>query len=82
MTSSEITKYACILYFREIVSNGWLHKVKIVNLVHDEILVECPIELEEVAMKKLIDSMELAGKPFCPIVELKAEAISGKYWVH
>lgn len=81
-TSADITKYACIIFFREILKRNWWRKVKIVNLVHDEILVECPIEMVEEVKVVLVNSMETAGKPFCPIVPLKAEAIHGDHWVH
>lgn len=81
-TSADITKYACIIFFREILKRGWWMKVKIVNLVHDEILVECPIDLVEEVKEVLVTSMEEAGKPFCSIVPLYAEAIHGDHWVH
>ena len=81
-TSSDITKYACILFFKEILKRDWWLEVKIVNLIHDEILVECPIHLVEEVKEVLVRSMEEAGKPFCPIVSLKADAIHGSFWVH
>ena len=82
MTSSDITKYAAILFFKEILKHQWFNVVKIVNLVHDEILVECPQNMEEEVKNLLILSMEEAGKPFCKIVPLKADAVSGTYWIH
>ena len=75
-------KYACVIFFREILKREWLHIVKIVNLVHDEILVECPIDMTEEVKRVLIQSMEDAGKPFCTIVPLKASAVHGDHWVH
>jgi len=81
-TSADITKYACIIFFREILKRNWWMKVKIVNLVHDEILVECPEDMVEEVQSVLISSMEDAGKPFCPIVPLYADAIHGDHWVH
>lgn len=81
-TSADITKYACILFFKEILRRDWWLKVKIVNLVHDEILVECPVEIVEEVKKALIDSMENAGKPFCKTISLKAAAKHGDHWVH
>jgi len=80
--SADITKYACILFFKEILIRGWWKQVKIVNLIHDEILVECPESLVNIVKEVLIICMENAGKPFCPIVPLKAEAIYGDHWVH
>lgn len=81
-TAADITKYACILFFREIIHRDWWKIVKIVNLVHDEILVECPKNLESEVKKVLIECMEKAGISFCQTVLLKAGAVSGDHWVH
>jgi DNA polymerase I len=81
-TSSDITKYAGVLFFKEILYRHWWKIVKIVNVIHDEFLIECPKEIAEEVKKVLIDCMEQAGKPFCPIVPLKADASIGEYWVH
>lgn len=81
-TSSDITKYACILLFKEILKRNWWLTVKIVNIIHDELLIECPKELVEEVQIIVVNCMEEAGKPFCKIVSLKAEAIHGNHWVH
>jgi DNA polymerase-1 len=81
-SAADITKYACILFFKAILTNKWWMKVKIVNLIHDEILVECPEEMLEEVQSILLKCMEEAGKPFCTTVPLKASAESGLYWVH
>lgn len=81
-TSADITKYACVIFFREILQRDWWLKVKIVNLIHDEILVECSGDLVDEVKKVLINSMEEAGKPFCTIEPLKAGALHGDHWVH
>ena len=82
MTSGDITKYAGVLFFKEILILNWFNVVKIVNFVHDEILVECPENMAEQVKEVLIRCMEQAGQPFCPIVPLKAEALIGDHWVH
>jgi DNA polymerase-1 len=82
LTASDITKYACILFFKQILLKNWWMKVKIVNLIHDEILLECSPNLVEEVERILVDCMEDAGKPFCTIVPLKAEAVHGDHWVH
>lgn len=81
-TGADITKYASILFFSEILKRNWLFKVKIINLIHDEILTEQPSELTELVNTVLIHCMEQAGKPFCTILPLKASAKSGKHWIH
>lgn len=81
-SSSDITKYACILYFKEILKRGWWLKVKIVNLVHDEIIIETPHDLTVEAKNLLLDCMKEAAKPFCKIVPLGASADTGDHWIH
>ena len=81
-TSSDITKLATIYFFRQILEMGLFGVVKIVNLVHDEILVECPDELVDEMSQVLITSMVDAGDKFCTIVPLRADAVVGKHWVH
>ncbi len=81
-SSADITKYAGILFLREILKRDWWMKVKIVNLVHDEILVECPKEIVEEVKEVLIKSMTEAGNPFCRVLPLSADALVGEHWVH
>lgn len=81
-TAADSSKYAGILFLKEILKNNWWLKVKIVNMVHDEYLVECPIEMVEEVKVVLANCMAEAGKPFCKILPLKADAIHGTHWVH
>lgn len=70
------------MYYRTILSRNLLHIIKIVNIVHDEILVECPEKMVESEAIILKNCMEVAGKPFCKTVELKAVPEIGDYWIH
>lgn len=81
-SAADITKYATVLFFKEILKNKWFNKVKIVNLIHDEILVESPEEIAEEVSKVLTNCMSEAAKPFCKILPLKADAKIGKHWLH
>lgn len=81
-SSADITKYAGILFMKEILSRNWYMIVKIVNFVHDEILVECPKEIAEEVKDVLLKCMTEAGKPFCRTLPLSAEALIGDHWVH
>lgn len=81
-TAADVTKYAGILFLKEILKRGWWLKVKIVNVVHDEYLVECPIDMVEEVKIVLTGCMSEAGKPFCKTLPLKADAIHGDHWVH
>ena len=81
-SSADITKFAGILFLRQILERNWWMKVKIVNFVHDEILVECPKEIAEEVKDILLECMTKAGDPFCRILPLSADALIGEHWVH
>ena len=81
-TSAEITKYAAIMFFDEILKRGWFDTVKICNIVHDEIVVECPIDMGKEIGERLQYHMEQAGKPFCKVIPLKAEPCISDFWSH
>ena len=79
--SAEITKLACVLFWRNyIVKNNLINKVKIVNLIHDEVLVECHKDIAEVTAKELQKAMEDAGSKFCKRVPLKADPCIDFKW--
>lgn len=81
-SAADMTKYAGILFMREILKNGWWLKVKIVNFVHDEILVECPEEISEEVRDLLVTCMKEAANPFCRVLPLNADALIGEHWLH
>lgn len=81
-TSAMITKIAGIKLFNYLLENNLLIKVKIVNFVHDEILIEVPIELKDRMMKVLKQCMESAGHIFCKRVPLVANLEVSDHWVH
>ena len=81
-SGADITKYAGILIFNYIVKKGYFNQVKIVNVVHDEILVESPEHLTEEMSFVVKDSMVKAGAKFFQRVPLDASCDVGKYWIH
>lgn len=81
-SSAIITKIAGIKLFDYLCKHNLLFIVLIPNLVHDEILVECPKELEKEISKATQDSMEGAGRIFCKTVTLKAVPEVATYWKH
>lgn len=81
-SSSDISKYALILVFKEILKQNLLNTILIGNFVHDEIVLDVPEHLAEEWAIILQNCMEQAGKPFCPIIPLKAEAVISDYWGH
>ena len=79
--SAEITKLACVYFWNKyLVPNNLLFKVLIVNIIHDEILVETPLRIAEETAKQLEKSMVDAGAKFCKRVKLKADPCVAPYW--
>ena len=80
--AGSMTKLAAIFFKEEITKRKWYEEVKIVNLVHDEIVVESLKRLAEEASTVLSECMERAGKYFCKKVPMIAEAVVVNYWEH
>lgn len=74
-TAADIMKIAMINVFNSLKENNL--KAKIVLQVHDELLIEAPIDEEEKVKELLVREMENAVKLDVP---LKVEALSGKSW--
>ena len=70
------------LYFDWVVDNGYFNKIKFCIPVHDEINIEVPNELVEIADKKLSEVMKDAAKPFLKTLELDSDAEISDHWVH
>ena len=81
-TSAEITKIATIYFFKYLIENNLLFKVLIVNLIHDEILLEVPKEMAESISIVLKQCMEKAGNIFCKTVKLEATPLITDFWEH
>lgn len=77
-----MTKIAAIRYFNHLVNDGLIFKVLIPNDVHDELLIEPPIEIAEQEGRKLSECMEYAANIFCKKVSIKAEPEIGDHWIH
>lgn len=82
MSSAEITKMACIFIFNYLLANDLIGIVKFVNVIHDEILIECPETIKDTMKKVVEDCMARAGNIYCKIVPLKAEAEVCNFWNH
>ena len=76
-----ITKLACTNFFNWIIDNGLFDKVKIVAIVHDEVCIEYPKELED-TYKMLEYHMEEASKAYCKFSKIPAKAEVGTHWIH
>lgn len=81
-SAADCTKYAAFLFWKWIISTNNFGVVRFVNIVHDEIIVECPDEIVEHTSQVLKDCMEKAGSYFCKRVPLTAEPQIGNKWLH
>jgi DNA polymerase-1 len=79
-TGASMTKWATVLFRRWIIENDYQDKIKIVNLIHDELVLEVLNELAPVAAKNLKRCMEESGKKFCPNVSWIADPAISKMW--
>ncbi|MEG1568449.1 MAG: DNA polymerase I [Oscillospiraceae bacterium] len=74
-TAADIIKLAMIRVFNRLKDEGL--KAKLVLQVHDELIVECPVDEQERAEKILGEEMQNAAKLCVP---LKADVNSGDTW--
>jgi len=81
-TSGSMTKLAAIYLKQELLKKEIYDKVWIVNLVHDEIVVETSNDYSEEVSKLITLCMEKAGKVFCKTIPMIAETVKSKYWTH
>lgn len=79
--SAEISKLAGIYFWQDyIIPNNLFGVVKLVNIIHDEYLVECPESIIEEACNAIQGAMEKSASKFCKRVKLGAEPAYAKYW--
>jgi len=81
-TAAIITKIAGVRYFNHLVESNLLFKVLIPNCVHDEYLIEPPLELLEQETKEIQKAMDEAAAFFCKSVKLVAVPEVADYWIH
>lgn len=81
-TSADITKLAGVYFFRYLLENNLVFKVKLPNVVHDEWIVEAPEDMAENISKVLQECMEKAGDVFCKTIKLKADPCITLNWKH
>lgn len=78
-SSADISKLAGIYFFNNLFKRGWFGIVKIVNMVHDEYVLEAPEEMIQEVTDLMIQCMVAAGDKFCKIIPLGAEASIGDF---
>lgn len=81
-SSADITKVALLLIWDYIIKNKLFNILKICNVVHDEIIVECPLNIQKEVTEVVYNSMIKAGSLFFTRVKLDAVAEAGDHWIH
>ncbi len=79
-TAASQTKYAGIKLFKWVLENNYFGVVKIVNLVHDEIVVECPEELITIVEPKVKQFMEEGADKFMTRIPMIADPEISDHW--
>jgi DNA polymerase I-like protein with 3'-5' exonuclease and polymerase domains len=78
--SAHQLKLATSILFDWIVKNNYINKIKIVNTIHDEIVVECEEELKDIAKSAVESSMLEGGNYYLTNLKIKADANIGESW--
>ena len=79
-SAAHMTKLATLLIFEWIIKNNYENIIKIVNVVHDEVIVECPKYLEKTTIENVQSCMLIAGNHYLEDLEIKAEAHADYDW--
>ena len=77
-----IFKIFCKMLFDWVVDNGYFNVIKFCIPVHDELNIECPKELQDIADAKLGEVMREAAKPFLKTLVLDSDSEISDHWVH
>ena len=77
-----VLKDAAITLFNWIVDNGYFGKVLLVNLTHDEINSEFPLEIKDFYPNFVAKTMEEAAAKYFHKLPIPAEAEVGDHWIH
>ena len=79
-TGGDMTKHACYMFFDWLKQEKLLGKVLMVNVVHDEIVVDCSLRLVDKISDALQACMETAGNLYLTELNLKAEPEVNYCW--
>lgn len=79
--SGSMTKYAAILFREYQIKNNNFDDYYLINLVHDEILVECKKDSQLIA-NVVKECMEKGGEKMCKKVKMGATPVIAKVWGH
>jgi DNA polymerase-1 len=75
---ADMVKYAMGKLFLRLEPRG----VKLINMVHDELVLECKAEEAEEVGNTLKEEMEIAGRMYLSVLPCVAEVTIDNYWRH
>lgn len=81
-TGALMSKTAHILINDKFEELGYENRAKVVNMVHDECLVESDEEISEEVARIMSECMVKSGTFFCNTIPMKAEPIIAYSWDH
>ncbi len=73
-------KLSAILFYDFTINYRKQKEIFIVNMIHDEIVLETPKYQSEIIAKKIVELMLNAGKIFCKTVKMKVEPVISDTW--
>jgi DNA polymerase-1 len=79
-TAADMVKLAGIYVFDWIIESGNFDVVLMQNSIHDQIILEGPVEMEQEMTQNLKELMEKAGKVLCPNLGVAADPVSLYKW--
>ncbi len=79
-TGGDMMKMAMILMRNKITESGIFNSVKIVNVVHDEMVVECRENVSKIVGETVVHCMMDAGKYFIKSLPMEVEYKISDYW--
>lgn len=77
-TGADILKRALRIFYD--TSKHFHHRIKLVNIVHDEIIVEAPDDIVQEVAEMLRDCMVTAGEEYIQAVPVRADISVMKVW--
>lgn len=80
--AASMTKLAAVYFTDWVIKRNLLDQVKIVNCVHDEIVIDTDTELADRVSKKIEDCMKKAGRYFVKQTVMVANPVISNYWTH
>ena len=81
-TGAVAFKTASVFFWRYLIQNDLVFKVKLCIPAHDEWNIETPENITEEVTKALLDCMKRGGELYCKKVQMPSDASIGKHWIH